>query len=76
VKNSLEPLSLILAWGFPLDRAQIIHAFVGGSALRGVKLGGTNDTDVYEIYVEKPWVALVIASGNSHAKSHIMVAAV
>jgi hypothetical protein len=47
MKTSLEPLQLILALGFPLDRADIIHAFVGGSALHGVKLSGTDDTDVY-----------------------------
>jgi predicted nucleotidyltransferase len=60
VKNSLEPLRLILTLGFPLDRADIIHAFIGGSALHGVKLGGTDDTDVYGIYIEKPWLALGI----------------
>ena len=60
MKSSLEPLQLILALGFPLDRADIIHAFVGGSALHGVKLSGTDDTDVYGIYIEKPWLALGI----------------
>jgi predicted nucleotidyltransferase len=60
MKNSLEPLQLILALGFPPDRVDIIHAFVGGSALHGVKLGGTDDTDVYGIYIEKPWLALGI----------------
>jgi len=52
------PRELILAAGFPLDRAEIIHAFIGGSALHGVKLRGTDDTDVYGIYIEKPWLAL------------------
>ena len=62
MKNSLEPRRQILALGFPLDRADIIHAFVGGSVLHGVKLGGTDDTDVYGIYIEKPWLALGIES--------------
>ena len=62
MKNSLEPLRLILSLGFPLDRADLIHAFVGGSALHGVKLGGTDDTDVYGIYIERPWLALGIES--------------
>jgi hypothetical protein len=33
--------------GFPKEVAEIIHAFVGGSALHGVKLHGTDETDVY-----------------------------
>ena len=60
MKNSLEPLRLILSLGFPHDRADIIHAFMGGSALHGVKLGGADDTDVYGIYIERPWLALGI----------------
>ena len=62
MKDSLEPLRLILALGFPIQNADIIHAFIGGSALHGVKLGGTDDTDVYGIYIEKPWLALGIES--------------
>ena len=62
MKKSTEPKRLILALGFPADRADIIHAFVGGSALHGVKLQGTDDTDVYGIYIEKPWLALGIES--------------
>jgi len=53
-----EPRELILALGFPSDHAEIIHAFVGGSALHGVKLQGTDDTDVYGIYIEKPGLTL------------------
>ncbi|HXH48393.1 MAG TPA: nucleotidyltransferase domain-containing protein [Terriglobia bacterium] len=57
-----EPRVLIAALGFPADRAEIIHAFIGGSALHGVKLRGTDDTDVYGIFIEKPWLALGIGS--------------
>lgn len=32
-----------------MDRAEIIHAFIGECALHGVKLRGTDDTDVYGI---------------------------
>jgi len=56
--RSIEPNERIVALGFPEDRADIIHAFVGGSALHGVKLKGRDDTDVYGIYIEKPWLAL------------------
>jgi predicted nucleotidyltransferase len=62
MKKTTEPKMLIRALGFPSDRADIIHAFVGGSALHGVKLQGTDDTDVYGIYVEKPWLALGLES--------------
>ena len=62
MKKSTEPKKLILTLGFPSDRADIIHAFVGGSALHGVKLRGTDDTDVYGIYIEKPWLALGMES--------------
>src|ERR1700693_5014639 len=54
--RSIEPNERIVALGFPEDRADIIHAFVGGSALHGVKLKGRDDTDVYGIYIEKPWL--------------------
>lgn len=56
--RTANPKELILRMGFPQQQADIIHAFVGGSALHGVKLHGTDDTDVYGIYIEKPWLAL------------------
>ncbi len=62
MKSTFNPRELILALGFPGDRAEIIHAFVGGSALHGVKLQGTDDTDVYGIYIESPWLALGLES--------------
>jgi uncharacterized protein len=63
--KSIDPRELILALGFPKDRAEIIHAFVGGSALHGVKLQGTDDTDIYGVFIEKPWLALGI-DGMEH----------
>jgi predicted nucleotidyltransferase len=56
--TSVSPKDLILALGFPTDRAVLIHAFIGGSALHGIKLEGTDDTDVTRSTLEKPWLAL------------------
>jgi len=58
----VEPTDLILALGFPADCAEIIHAFIGGSALHGIKLEGTDDTDVYGVFIEKPWLVLGLDS--------------
>lgn len=44
----------IISHGFPSNRAKLIHTFVGGSSLHGVKLDGTDDTDLYGIYLENP----------------------
>lgn len=44
----------IIAHGFPRERATLIHALVGGSQLHGVKLEGTDDHDLYGIYIEQP----------------------
>src|SRR5271157_432337 len=49
-----ELANKIYQHGFPRDRAKLIHAFVGGSALHGVKVEGTDDTDIYGIFVEIP----------------------
>jgi uncharacterized protein len=44
----------IVAHGFPTRRDRLIHAMVGGSQLHGVKLVGTDDRDLYGIYIETP----------------------
>jgi predicted nucleotidyltransferase len=36
----------------------LIHLFVGGSELHGAKVGQTDDTDLYGVYVEQPEQAL------------------
>lgn len=47
--------------GFPFpDR--LIHVFVGGSELHGAKLQGTDDLDIYGIYIEPPELALGLES--------------
>jgi hypothetical protein len=38
-------------FAFP-DR--LIHLFVGGSELHGAKVHGTDDLDIYGIYIEPP----------------------
>src|SRR5262245_3472068 len=58
-KTSLKPslLQLVALSGF--DRPQnLIHLFVGGSELHGAKVGKTDDTDLYGVYVEDPNQAL------------------
>jgi predicted nucleotidyltransferase len=50
-------LSLVALSGF--DRPQdLIHLFVGGSELHGAKVGKTDDTDLYGVYIEAPEQAL------------------
>jgi uncharacterized protein len=50
-------LDMVALSGF--DRPQdLIHLFVGGSELHGAKVGKTDDTDLYGIYIEGPEQAL------------------
>jgi len=74
----------ILGFGFPVERAALIHAFVGGSSLHGVKLEGADDTDIYGIFVERPecvlgldrfehFVTSSAAQGNRNKPSDIDV---
>jgi len=47
--------------GFPFpDR--VIHLFVGGSELHGAKVHGTDDLDIYGVYVEPPEMILGLES--------------
>jgi predicted nucleotidyltransferase len=49
--------SLVDLSGF--DRPQnLVHLFVGGSELHGAKVGHTDDTDLYGVYMEDPEHAL------------------
>jgi uncharacterized protein len=52
--HSSRVVEEILAHGFPTERGRLIHALVGGSQLHGVKLEGTDDHDIYGIYIETP----------------------
>lgn len=40
----------------------LIHVFVGGSELHGAKVLGTDDIDIYGIYIEPPEIALGLES--------------
>src|SRR5271165_3654265 len=42
---------------FPFPE-RLIHLFVGGSELHGAKIHGTDDLDVYGLYVEPPEISL------------------
>src|SRR5258708_26548181 len=56
-KTQRSLLSLVARSGF--DRPEsLIHLFVGGSELHGAKVGKTDDTDIYDIYIEGPEQAL------------------
>jgi predicted nucleotidyltransferase len=47
--------------GFPYpDR--LIHLFIGGSELHGAKVHGTDDLDIYGIYIEPPEMVLGLES--------------
>jgi predicted nucleotidyltransferase len=54
-------LQLVSLAGFSKPE-NLIHLFVGGSELHGAKVGQTDDTDIYGVYVEDPEEALGLAS--------------
>ena len=47
--------------GFPFPE-RVIHLFVGGSELHGAKVHGTDDLDIYGIYIEPPELVLGLES--------------
>jgi hypothetical protein len=42
---------------FPFPE-RVIHLFVGGSELHGAKVHGTDDLDIYGLYIEPPDLVL------------------
>ena len=57
VKGRRHLLELIKRSGF--DRPEmLIHLFIGGSELHGAKVGKTDDTDLYGVYIESAERAL------------------
>jgi len=46
-------LDLVALSGFNKTQ-NLIHLFVGGSELHGAKIGQTDDTDIYGVYIEEP----------------------
>ncbi|MBZ5524978.1 MAG: nucleotidyltransferase domain-containing protein [Acidobacteriia bacterium] len=57
-------LDLVRLSGFS-DPGRLIHLFIGGSELHGAKVGQTDDTDIYGVYVETPEEALGL-NANEH----------
>jgi uncharacterized protein len=47
--------------GFPFTE-RLIHLFVGGSELHGAKVHGTDDVDIYGVYIEPPELVLGLDS--------------
>lgn len=54
-------MELVRDSGFTLPD-NVIHLFIGGSELHGAKVQGTDDLDIYGIYVEPPELALGMES--------------
>jgi predicted nucleotidyltransferase len=50
-------LDHIDASGFPFTK-RLIHVFIGGSELHGAKVQGTDDLDIYGVYIEPPELVL------------------
>ena len=50
-------LNIITKMGLP-EGAHVIHAFVGGPGLHGIKLEGRDDMDIHAAFVERPDQAL------------------
>jgi uncharacterized protein len=61
--QSRSLLSLVALAGFHRPQT-LIQLFVGGSELHGAKVGQTDDTDLYGIYVEDPEQALGLDPGE------------
>lgn len=60
-KRRRSLLDLVRLSGF--DRPEtLVHLFIGGSELHGAKVGETDDTDLYGVYIEGPEQALGLDS--------------
>ena len=54
-------LQHVVKSGFPYPK-NLIHLFVGGSELHGAKVYGTDDLDIYGVYIEPPEKVLGLES--------------
>jgi predicted nucleotidyltransferase len=52
-----ELLQHVVSSGFPYPE-RLVHLFVGGSELHGAKVQGTDDLDIYGVYIEPPELIL------------------
>jgi predicted nucleotidyltransferase len=59
-------LDLVRLSGFDQPET-LIHLFIGGSELHGAKVGRTDDTDLYGVYIEQPQNALGL-----HPREHFV----
>jgi uncharacterized protein len=55
--NSEQLMQHVRTAGFAYPD-DVVHVFVGGSELHGAKVHGTDDLDIYGVYVEPPQIAL------------------
>jgi uncharacterized protein len=58
-------LDYVLETGFPYI-SRLIHLFVGGSELHGAKLGGTDDHDIYGVFIEPADKSIGIEPAYEH----------
>ncbi|HXB22224.1 MAG TPA: nucleotidyltransferase domain-containing protein [Candidatus Solibacter sp.] len=57
IKSRRSLLDLVRQSGFS-NTGSLVHLFIGGSELHGAKVGQTDDTDIFGIYIEDPEDAL------------------
>jgi predicted nucleotidyltransferase len=60
-KRKRSLLKLVEQSGFDKPES-LIHLFIGGSELHGAKVGQTDDTDIYGVYIERPEEAVGLDS--------------
>lgn len=53
----METIEKIRETAFPFVD-DLVHTFIGGSELHGAKVQGTDDMDIYGLYVEPPWYVI------------------
>lgn len=61
-------IDLVRTSGFDTPE-NLIHLFVGGSELHGAKVGTTDDTDLYGVYIEDPEHALGLSPRDHYVWS-------
>src|SRR5580700_2852846 len=57
----VDLLKNVVESGFPFPE-RLVHLFVGGSELHGAKVHGTDDLDIYGVYIEPPALVLGLDS--------------
>jgi len=68
MKDADTLLDQVKASGFPLTE-RLIHLFIGGSELHGAKVHGTDDIDIYGVYIEPPELILGLETLPHHVWS-------